>query len=65
MCLPNILFPVFMVTLIFHCHSFSPLLVASISHLLTAASNFHVFLPTKFLSFWFQSPALALSLLFT
>ena len=30
------------------------LLVASISHCLTAALNFHVFLPTKFVSFVFN-----------
>ena len=30
------------------------LLTASISHFLTAAFNFHVFLPTKFVSFFFQ-----------
>ena len=31
------------------------LLAASISHLLTAALNFHVFLPTKFVSFVFNN----------
>ena len=31
------------------------LLAASISHLLTAALNFHVFLPTKFVSFVFNT----------
>ena len=39
MCLPNILFPVFMLAFIFHCRS---LLAASISHFLTDALNFHV-----------------------
>ena len=58
MCLLNILFPEFMCAFIFH--SFTPcwlllvehsLLAASISHSLTAALNFHVFLPMKFVSF--------------
>ena len=40
MCLPNILFPVFMFAFIFT--------AASISHFLIAALNFHVFLPTNF-----------------
>ena len=31
------------------------LLAASISHFLTAAFNFHVFLPTKFVSFVFSN----------
>ena len=31
------------------------LLAASISHFLTAALNFHVFLPTKFVSFVFSN----------
>ena len=31
------------------------LLAASISHFLTAALNFHVFLPTKFVSFVFNN----------
>ena len=37
-------------------HNFSPcsLLTASISHCLTAALNFHVFLPRKFVSFVFN-----------
>ena len=55
MCLPNILFPVFMFAFIFHCRLFSPLLAASISHFLTAALNVHVFLPTKFVSFVFNN----------
>ena len=58
MCLPKILSPVFMFAYIFHCLSFSPcccsLLAASISHCLTVALNFHVFLPTKFVSFVFN-----------
>ena len=54
MCLPNILLPVFMFAFIFHCRSFSPCRAASISHFLTAALNFHVFLPTKFVSFVFN-----------
>ena len=48
MFLSNILSPVFMSAFIFHCRSFSP------SHCLTAALNFHVFLPTKFVSFVFN-----------
>ena len=60
MCLLNILFPEFMCAFIFHWPSFTPcwlllvehsLLAASISHSLTAALNFHVFLPMKFISF--------------
>ena len=48
MCLPNILFPVFMFAYIFHCHScIFTLLVASICHFLTAALMFHVFLLMK------------------
>ena len=47
MCLPNILSPVFMFAFIFHFRSLSPLLAASISHFLTNALNFHVFLPTN------------------
>ena len=50
MCLPNILFPVFMFAFIFHCRSFSPCWPLAISHFLTAALNFHVFFPTKFVS---------------
>ena len=53
MCLPNILFPVFMFTFFFffftgpHLHPTGcSLLAASISNFLTAALNFHVFLPT-------------------
>ena len=41
------------------------LLASSISHCLTAALNFHVFLPTKFVRFCFPYLALALSLLST
>ena len=41
------------------------LLAASISNFLTAALNFHVFLPTKFVSFVFNKLAIALSLLST
>ena len=40
MCLPNILFPVFMFAFIFT--------AASISHFLITALNFHVFLLTNF-----------------
>ena len=65
MCLPNILFPVFMFTFFFFFFFFfftSPhlhptgrsLLAASISNFLTAALNFHVFLPTEFVSFVFN-----------
>ena len=57
MCLPNILFPVFTVRFYFSLALIYTLLAASISHFLTPALNFHVFLPTKF--------ALALSLLST
>ena len=59
MCLPYILFPVFIFDFIFHCRSFSPgrplLAGASISHFLTAALNFYVFLPTKFVSSVFSN----------
>ena len=52
MCLPNILFPVFVFAFFFagpHLHlAGRSLLAASIYHFLTAALNFHVFLPTKF-----------------
>ena len=52
--LPNTLFPVFMFTVAhFHLAGRS-LLGASISHFLTAPLNFHVFLPTKFVSFIFN-----------
>ena len=62
MCLPNILFPVFMFTFFFfffftgpHLHPTGPsLLSASISNFLTAALNFHVFPPTEFVSFVFN-----------
>ena len=56
MCLPNILFPVFMFAFIFQSLLliFS-LLAASLSHFLTAALNFHVFLPKKFVSFVFNN----------
>ena len=60
--LPNILFPVFMFPFIFHCRSFSScwpgrsLLGASISHFLTAALNFHVFLPI-----WNSSPLFSMT----
>ena len=53
MCLPDILSPVFMFAFIFHVLLLIfTLLAASItSHFLTSALNFHVFLPTKFISF--------------
>ena len=51
MCLPNILFPVFMFAFIFTAAHFH---LAGISHFLTAALNYHVFLPTKFVSFVFS-----------
>ena len=63
MCLPNILFPVFMFAFMFHWPSFTPcwlllaecsLLATSISHFLTTALNFHVLLPMKFVSFVFS-----------
>ena len=47
MCLPNILFPVFMFAFIFHRRSFSPCWPLAISHFLTASFNFHVFLPAQ------------------
>ena len=55
MCSPNINF----VSRVHVCFYFSPLLIftsvaASISHLLTAALNFHVFLPMKFASLVFS-----------
>ena len=55
MCSPNINF----VTCVHVCFYFSPLLIftllaASISHFLTAALNFHVFLPMKFVSLVFS-----------
>ena len=53
MCLPNILFPVFM--FYFSLLLNFTMLVASSSHFLTAALNFHVFLPTKFVSFVFSN----------
>ena len=60
MCLPNILFPVFMFPFIFHCRSFSPgWPLAS----LTAALNFHVFLPTKFVSFVFKTRSSSFSII--
>ena len=55
MWLPNILFPVVMFAFIFHSRSFSPCRAASISYFLTAALNFHVFLPRKFVSFVFNN----------
>ena len=55
MCLPNILSPVFMFAYIFHCMPLIfTLLAAGISHCLTAALNFHVSLPTKFVTFVFS-----------
>ena len=56
MCLPNILFLVFMFAFIFHWPSFTPYwpLAFIILYLLTAALNFHVFVPTKFVSFVFN-----------
>ena len=55
MCLPNILSPVFMFAYIFHCTLLIfTWLAASISHCLTAALNFHVSLPTKFVTLVFN-----------
>ena len=66
MCLTNILSPGFMlIRFYFSLPLIFSLLVASISHCLTAALNFHVFLPKKIRLFCFQSLALALSLLST
>ena len=39
------------------------LLAASISHFLTAALNFHVFLPTKFVSFVFKTRSSSFSII--
>ena len=56
MCLPNILFPVFMFAFIFQSLLLIfTLLAASLSHFLTAALNFHVFLPKKFVFFVFNN----------
>ena len=44
----------------FHCRSFFTLKATSISHFLTATTNFHVVLPTRFVSFVFLSLTLAL-----
>ena len=55
---PMFCFFVFMFAFIFHWPSFTldgcSSLAASLSHFLTAALNFHVFLPTKFVSFVFS-----------
>ena len=48
--------PVFMFAFIFHCRSFSPC-----SPL--AALNFHVFLPTKFVSFVFDTRSSSFSII--
>ena len=61
-CLPNILFPVFVFAFIFHRRSLSLFLATSISHFPTAALNFHVFLSTKFVSFFFKLNSLQLFL---
>ena len=42
-----------MIAFIFHCHSFSPCWLLAFL-ILTATLNFHVFLPTKFVSFVFN-----------
>ena len=49
MCLPNV-----HVRFYFSLRLIFTLLAASISHCLTAALKFHVFLPTKFVSFVFN-----------
>ena len=59
MCLPNILFPVFMFAFIFHCRSFLPCWL--LAFLIIAALNFRVFPFTKFVSFVFNN---SLKLLF-
>ena len=51
MCLPKILSNVFMFAFNFSLPLIFTLLAANISHCLTAALSFHVFLPTKFVSF--------------
>ena len=52
---PKILLLVFRSLLIFSLPLIFTLLAASISHFRTAALNFHVFLPTKFISFVFNN----------
>ena len=54
MCLPNILFPVFTFAFIFYWPSFTPCWPLAFLIFFTAALNFHVFLPTKFVSFVFN-----------
>ena len=51
MCLPKILSNVFMFAFNFSLPLIFTLLAANISHCLKAALSFHVFLPTKFVSF--------------
>ena len=55
MFLPNILFPVFMFAFNFSLPFIFTLRAASISHFLTAALNFPVFIPTQFVSFVFNN----------
>ena len=55
MCLPNILSPVFMlIRFYFSLPLIFTLLIASISHCLTAALNFYFFFLKKFVSFAFN-----------
>ena len=65
MCLPKILFPVFMFAFIFSLPLIFTLLAASISLFLTAAIKFSCFSSHEIRRLCFQSLALALSLLFT
>ena len=65
MCLPKILFPVFMFAFIFSLPLIFTLLAASISLFLTAAMKFSCFSSHEIRRLCFQSLALALSLLST
>ena len=55
MCLPNIFVSCVHVRFYFSPPLIFILLAPSISHFLTADLNFHVFLPTKFVSFAFNN----------
>ena len=66
MCLPKILFPVFVFAFIFSLRQIFTLLAASISHLLTAAMKFSRFsISNEIRLLCFLSLALALSLVST
>ena len=62
MCLPKILFPVFMFAFIFSLPLIFTLLAVSISHFLTAAMKVSCFSSSEIRLLCFQSFALALSL---